>query len=311
VRFPTIPVLAFQLSWLGALAGADDPPLVEVKVTQVQMGMRVDLMVWAADEAGGRQACAAAFRRVADLNAILSDYEPESELNRLCRQAGRGPVQVSRELFTVLQAAKDMARLTAGRYDPTAGPVVRLWREARVDGKVPARAALAQALTRVGHEQLILDPTAGTAAFTMAGMLLDLGGIAKGYVGDEAITCLRRLGCPRAAYHAGGDMVFGDPPPGKAGWPVAPAKPGLPAFELANCAFSVSGDTAQQVVIDGKRYSHVIDARTGQALTSHRLCIVRAPRGLVADPLSTVGGILPEAEFTELLKGHFPEVQSW
>ena len=304
---------AFACFWtcLG-LAGCDrEQPLVQVKVTQIHMGMAVDLVVWAPDTKAGQQACSAAFSRIGQLNLMLSDYEPDSELSRLCRQAGQGPVKVSRELFTVLSAAQEMARLTDGHYDVTVGPVIRLWRQARRDHALPDPPTLTRALAWVGFDKMRLDPDAQTVSLAESGMALDLGSIAKGYIGDEAIATLRALGFPRAAFIAGGDMVFGDPPSGAKGWPVKPARPGMPVLELANGAFSVSGDTQQFVEMAGRRYSHVIDARTGQALTGRRMCIVWAARGLESDPLSTVGTILPQAEFNRLAHQRFPKAKTW
>jgi len=269
------------------------------------------LIVWAPSVAEGQKACATAFERIGQLNLIFSDYEADSELSRLCRESGRGPVKISRELFTVLETAQRIARLTDGRYDVTAAPVIRLWRQARRDHALPTRDSVAKALEYIGYGNLVLDPHARTATLAKSGMLLDLGSIAKGYIGDEAVASLRSQGIRRAAFIAGGDMVFGDAPPGKRGWPVNPAKPGLREMEVANCGFSVSGDTEQFVEIGGQRFSHVIDARTGWALTDRRMCMVQAPAGLISDSLSTVGTILSKKEFDDLTRRHFRDVRTW
>jgi FAD:protein FMN transferase len=287
------------------------PALCQVKVSQFHMGMMVDLVVWAPSVPEGQDACARAFNRIRQLNLVLSDYEPDSELSRLCRQAGHGPVKVSDELFKVLQAASELSRLTDGHYDVTAAPAIRLWREARRVGRLPDPAEMARALELAGNEKLRLDPAQHTAELTREGMLLDLGSIAKGYVGDEALAVLRSLGYPSAAFVAGGDMVFGDAPPGTSGWPVQPADPGVPLTRLSRCAFSVSGDTEQFVEIGGVRYSHVIDARTSQALTNRQMCVVVAPAGLASDPLSTIGTLVPAARLQQLVHERFPGAQAW
>ena len=189
--------------------------------------------------------------------------------------------------------------------------MIRLWRQARRDKKVPDSERIAQALKVVGREKLLLDVTNQTAELTQAGMQLDLGSIAKGYIGDEAIVVFRSLGYPAAAFNAGGDMVFGDAPPGSKGWPVKPAKKDLATMFVSNCGFSVSGDTVQFVEINGKRYSHVIDALTGLPLTQHAMCMVMAPTGLISDPLSTLGTILPEKDFNQLVHLRFPDTKTW
>ncbi|MEO2045797.1 MAG: FAD:protein FMN transferase [Pirellulales bacterium] len=283
-------------------------PLQRVRVSQFQMGMLVDLTVWAPSRKAGEQAAAIAFRRVRALNQIFSDYEPSSELSRLCRQAGRGPVPVSTEFFTVLTFARQLAVWTGGLYDPTIGPVVRQWREARRTGKEPTQLRAAQQL--VGYQKMHLNPDQQTVELTQAGMLLDLGSIAKGYAGDEALRVLAEQGIHRAAFEAGGDKVLGDPPPGESGWPVDLGKSGAQPIRLANCAVSISGDTVQYFVRQGQRMSHVINLRTGQGTSSHAMCIVIGSRGVLTDPLSTIGTLLPRDAFQKLLRQHFPQVRS-
>lgn len=307
--------LTCLLAFVGLLMGpatADEPEAAGVvEITQSHMGMPVTLTVWSDDPAAARAACKIAFERVAELNMILSDYEPQSELSRLGRRAGEGPVKVSDELFAVLAAAKRMAELSDGLLDPTAAPVIRLWREARQQRRLPDEQALADALKLVGHEKLRLDADAGTVELARPGMRLDLGAVAKGYIGDEAIRVLRAQGFPRARFAAGGDVVVGDAPPNVAGWLIDPEPQTVPRLTVTNAAVAVSGDTVQFVEIDGRRYSHIIDPRTGQAVTSRQWCVVRAPSGLVADPLATLGTLLPPERFEKLVANHFPEAKFW
>lgn len=302
---------ACTLFGVGAAPPPAPPTPVRVEVSQLQMGVKATLTVYAPDLAAGRAACEQAFGRVRELNSILSDYDPDSELRRLMARAGTGPVPVSADLFTVLAQAREVAAQTGGRVDPTIGPLVQRWREARRAKTLPAPEALAAAREQVGFDKLLLDATHRTAALAQPGMKLDLGAIAKGFAGDEAIAALRAAGYPSAMFEAGGDMVFGDPPPGATGWPVEVPGTGLPRFEVANGALSVSGDTMQFAEIAGRRYSHVIDPATGYGLTNHLMCVVKAGHGLLSDPLSTAGTLMPEAAFRALLKERYPEVRAW
>jgi FAD:protein FMN transferase len=297
-------------AWLPAWMTAAEPTLQRVQVSQFHMGMMVDLIVYSSAPADGQAACGEAFTRVAALNRILSDYEPESELNQLCAHAGKGPLMISADLYQVLAIAQRVAEASHGHFDVTAAPVIGLWRRARTTHRIPDAAELSAAQALVGYSRLRLDPLLRTAELTQPGMRLDLGAIAKGYVGDQALAMLRNRGFSRAAFIAGGDMVFGDAPPASPGWPVRPAKPGLPDLHLRNCACSVSGDTEQFVEIGGVRYSHVLDAITGQPLSERRMCMIIAPLGQAADPLSTLGTLLPESDFTTVTAS-MPEVQSW
>lgn len=296
---------------IGAAPPPAPPALEKVEVRQLQMGVMATLTVFAHDADAARAACGRAFARVLELNSVLSDYDPTSELRQLIAQAGRGPQPASPDLLLVLGHARTVAEQTAGQLDPTVGPLVQLWREARRARTLPDPAALAAARALTGFAHLQINAANRTIALDRPGMKLDLGAVAKGYAGDEALRVLREAGYPVAMFEAGGDLVFGDPPPGAAGWPVELPWTNQPLRHLANCALSVSGDTVQYVEIGGRRYSHVVDPSTGCGLTNRLLCVVQAPRGLISDPLSTAGTLMPEAEFRALLARHYPDVQAW
>ncbi|MCC6681590.1 MAG: FAD:protein FMN transferase [Phycisphaeraceae bacterium] len=297
-------------------------PLVLVEVTQVHMGMPVHLRVYAPDEQTGRAACRAAFERIAQLNQILSDYEPDSELSQLVRQAGSHPVPVSEDLFTVLAAAQHLAEQSDSLLDPTAAPLIRLWRKARAEHQLPDPDALRTAQQLVGFPLMKLDETHRTVQLLRPGMLLDLGAIAKGYVGDQALLVLRQHHLTRAMFEAGGDMVFADPPPPppevdsptpqeNSGWLVRPESDQLPELRLANCAAAISGDSVQYTIINHRRFGHIIDPRTAQPTQTHRTCLVVAPTGLTADPLATLGTIMVPQDYQALLARSYPQVRVW
>ena len=157
------------------------------------MGMAFRIIVHSEDEAKAKRAAKAAFDRVAVLNQIMSDYEPKSELNKLSDLAGSGQVvPVSLELFHVLDRAQALAVLTGGAFDVTAGASIQLWRQARRVKRLPPQYALDKALKTIGFRTLKLDAEKRTAKLTQTGTRLDLGGIAKGYVLDEAIAVLKK-----------------------------------------------------------------------------------------------------------------------
>lgn len=287
----------------------EQDPHTRVQVVQSHMGMLVRLTVWAPDQATGRAACRETFELIDRLNMILSDYEPQSELSKFVRQAGNGPLEVSEELFTVLSAARTFAGQTRGLYDPTAAPVIRLWRKARQEKQLPDPDELHQAMQRIGYQKLVLDEENRTAELKEPGMQIDLGAIAKGYVGDRAIADLKDRGLPRAAFEAGGDFVLGDAPPGRDGWEIDPEPEGLPTLTLENASVAISGDQVQFVEIGGRRYSHVIDPRTGEGVTTGVTCMVVAPVGIVSDSLATLGTLMPPDKHNAFVQEHYPEAQ--
>ncbi len=272
------------------------------------MGVDARLVVYAPDRKTAEDACAAAFARIAALDWIMSDYRRDSELMRLCARAGGPPVRVSPELFTVLRRAQRVAQESGGTFDVTVGPLVALWRQARKTAVLPAPAEIERARRRVGWQKIRLDARKRSVRLTVPGMKLDLGGIGKGYAGDEAQRVLKQHGITRALVEMGGDIVVSGPPPGTDGWtirvPNAGSDQGPADLYLANQALSTSGDTEQFVVIGGRRYSHIVDPRTGQALTNRVQVSLIAPDGLTSDPLTKAMSILGEQDRARLLRAY-------
>jgi thiamine biosynthesis lipoprotein len=307
-----VPRPALALSLL-ALVLAAEPPLKRFRFEEPHMGTRFRIVLYAADEETARRVSRAAFDRIAALDACMSDYKADSELMRLCAKAGGDPVPVSDELFFVLSRAQETARRSGGAFDVTVGPVVRLWRRARRTQQLPDPEKLAQARSLVGYKNVRLEARGHTVQLLKAGMQLDLGGIAKGYAADEAQAVLRKHGIDRALVAAGGDIVVSAPPPGAEGWKIAIApladegeKPAGPWFWLKDGAVSTSGDAEQYVVIDGQRYSHIVDPRTGLGLVGRMSATVVAREGITADSYTKAVAVLgPEKGFPiiEQIKG--------
>jgi thiamine biosynthesis lipoprotein len=280
---------------------------------QLHMGVQARLVLWAPGRAAASEAASAAFERLAQLEQAMSDYRAGSELVQLGDHPAGEPVPVSADLFAVLLRSQQLARESAGAFDVTVGPVVALWRQARRTGRLPTDSAILTARERVGWQELRLDATARTATLGRLGMGLDLGGIAKGYACDQALLALRQHGVKRALVELGGDVAVSDPPPGSDGWPieVATSDGAGTVLRLARVAISTSGDSEQFVEIGGKRYSHVVDPRTGQALTSGIAVTVIAPDGMTSDGLATLVSVLGRVEGEAFLRRYYPEVRAW
>ena len=277
-----------------------------------EMGLPFRLVFYASDRVTADAAAAAVFARIERLNDILSDYEFDSELSALSRTAGQGKaVPVSDELWKVLSRAQALAEESAGAFDITVGPCVSLWRKARREHKLPDRGRLEEARAAVGYRKLRLNSRGRTAQLLVPGMRLDLGGIAKGYALDEAMKVLRSRGVIRALVSGGGDMVAGDPPVGKRAWRIelapldATNAPPVRFVALRNAALATSGDLFQRLEIDGQRYSHIVDPRTGLGLTDHSLVTVIAPDGITADSLTKVASILEKGRAMRIIESKF------
>lgn len=264
--------------------------------SQLHMGVRVQISLFATDRETAERACEAAFARFAQLEQSMSDYRPSSEIRRLAAAEPGVQVRVTSDLYRVLEQARRVSALSDGAFDITCAPLVSLWREAFSSKVLPAKDALAEAKGRVGSRHFLLDAANQSVELRRDGIVFDLGGIAKGYACDEALRTLSAKGVTRALVEAGGDMAASDPPPGKEGWRIAIRGAADQVF-LKNQALSTSGDSAQFVVIDDVRYSHIIDPRTGFGLTGARQVSVVARRGITTDPLATALSVLgPEGE---------------
>lgn len=252
------------------------------------MATRFAVTCHGADENAARKAADEAFAAAEEVNLIASDYLPDSELMGLPTER---PKKVSPVFAGLLTASFQFAESTGGAFDPTLGPLTRLWRESRRRHRLPAADDLARAREASGWRHATWDAAAATILLQKPGMQLDLGGIAKGFAADRMLDVMKKAGFPRTCIAAGGDLRLGDPPPGKTAWRV-----GLQTFdedkpeevvELANCAVSTSGDLHQFAEIDGKRYSHILDPATGLGLTGRIAVSIIAKDATTSDALAT------------------------
>jgi thiamine biosynthesis lipoprotein len=287
-------------------------PLSRFSFTEPHMGTRFKIIVYAPDEAVANTAAKAAFARIAELDGIMSDYRPASELMQLCKKAGGEPVKVSHDLFYVLSKSQQLAERSDGAFDVTVGPIVRLWRVARTTRRMPDADKLKQALDLVGYKNVRLDEKAQTVQLLKAGMQLDLGGIGKGFAADEALKTLEKHGIKSALVAAGGDIAVSAAPPDAEGWTIGiapledPERKPKRYLLLRDMAVSTSGDAEQHVEIDGKRYSHIVDPKTGLGLIGRQSVTVVARRGIDSDSLTkvvSVWGPKHGFEFIEKMQG--------
>lgn len=271
------------------------------------MGTSFRLVLYAPDRDSASRASRAAFNRIARLDAIMSDYSETSELASLCRRAGAGPVRVSEDLFRVLTVAQEMAWRSDGAFDVTVGPVSRLWRRVRRTGQLPGPGRLELALALVDYRSLELDAENSTARLAKAGMLLDLGGIAKGFAADEAMAVIKSHGITTALVAAGGDIAASGKPPGTSGWNIGVATAGSSdktrrMLVMGEGAVSTSGDAEQHIEIGGTRYSHIVDPRSALPLTGRRSVTVAAPSCMLSDSLATAVSVLGPKKGLDLVE---------
>lgn len=233
------------------------------------MGTYVHVTIATADSAARAADAAAAlgvFRRV---DSLMSNWTSTSEVARLNREAGGGPVTVHPEVASVLAFALELYPASDRTFDVTVEPLVRAWGFLGGRPHVPADSAAAAAFARVGAERVRFDPATRTLRFERPDVRIDLGGIAKGWAVDAAAETLRARGVRDALVDLTGNMVaLGRPPSGPA-WRIGVRDPRdrVPYFArlaLSNEAVSTSGKYEQFVAADGRTYGHIMDPRTGR-----------------------------------------------
>ncbi len=287
------------------------------------MGTKFTIRAWVASDQTevGDEAAARAFARVAELNQICSDYVADSEINRLRDSPFGSPVAISETLASILITAQNLSAETDGAFDVTLGPLIRQWRLSRKNTRMPRPEHLTDALARSGYRNLLIDPKVPSATLRVDGMQLDLGGIAKGCAADAALETMKASGFSRSLVAASGDIAIGDPPPGKDHWRVGirglesettpDPQNKLPGdltglIALSNAAISTSGDLEQSIVIEGTRYSHIVDPKTGLGLSHRRSVSVIAPTTTESDSLATACSVLDKTAALALIKKRGP-----
>ena len=260
------------------------------------MGTKFTILIDDLNRSNCQSAADAAFSKATLLNSIFSDYISNSEISRLSNSSHEGrPMNVSNELFEIIEYGQKLSEETDGAFDLTVGAASRLWRIARFRKRFPSKENLSNALSRIGHTHLSLDKTSKKIRILKPGVLLDLGGIAKGYTADRMLETIQGFGIKRCLIDAGGDLVIGQAPKGESGWKVKVGgknHPDLPTLILSNCAVATSGDTNQFLEIDGQVYSHLINPRTAVGLMSRSQVTVIAGNGMTADSLASASLVL-------------------
>lgn len=293
----------------GCVAPRGGAELARFEFVERHMGCMARIVMFAPDGSAARAAARAGFDAIARVDAVLSDYRADSAVERLARMDAEESAGWEVELIDALGRARWVSRESGGAFDVTVGPVVRLWREARRARVLPSADAIAAARGLVGWERLRVDHAMRAIAGWSEGMRLDFGGIGQGIGADCALETLRGVGVACALVDVSGDIALGDPPPGERGWSVLVAEGQDGAREtlcLARCGVTTSGEAEQFVEVGGERWSHVVDPRTGWALTRAVRTTVIAADATEADGLATavsVLGVERGVELAERLRG--------
>lgn len=281
------------------------PPLVSADHLQAigearySMGTVLEITLYHSDGREARMILDEAFSTAQRLDDLLSNYKPESEINRVNRRAGIGPVKISAELHDFLDLAKSLSGKTGGAFDITVDPLIKLWQEAAREGSLPSNASMIAARSLVGSTGLILHRDRGLE-FHKPGMRIDTGGIGKGYAVDKIADVLQKRGIVHGLINFGHSSIRAiGPPPHASAWRLLLQFPGeepLGILEIRDGALSVSSSMGGSFEIRGKRYGHLMDPRTGTPVSEKIQAVVLAPTATAAEALSKFVILRPEPE---------------
>ena len=259
-------------------------PQNRYEFTHPQMGTLFRIVMYAPDSTHALKASQKAFLRLDTLNLILSDYREDSEINTLCRTSGTGEyVKVSNDLWIITRESIKAARLTEGYFDITIGPMTQLWRRMKRQQQLPSDKLIEEARSKVGIENIVMNKQSRSIMLKKKGMRIDFGGIGKGYAEDKMMETLKKEGITSAMIEAGGNIVVSAAPPKEKGWKIIISNKD---YYLKNCGISTSGDMFQFVEIEGKKYSHILDPKTGIGTTESKQITVITKDGTSSEWLS-------------------------
>lgn len=293
----------------------------EVTYRRPLLGTVVEITLMDGDRASFDSASDAAFAEIKRLEGIFSSYRMDSDVSLISRNAGKGSAAISTETVTVIEKAVEAARMSDGAFDPTIGSLAVLWGFSGEKGVVPSKRDVSRLLPLVNYRAIYLDRNKKTAGLKKKGMVLNLGGVAKGYIVSKAAETLKSRGVKKGIVKAGGDLfVFtegGEVGRGveKEGKPFTigiqhPRKIGALIGEayVTQGAVATSGDYERFFMKDGVRYHHILNPRTGFPAEGTQSVTVVARDAAMADALSTAVFVMGRIEGMALIE-RLPDVE--
>jgi FAD:protein FMN transferase len=300
-------VIAFVLALVATFAPAQSA--AEQLFTRVHPAMGTDftLYIYAADSAAADREAERVFEVVDQLDGLLSNYKPESEISRINSEAGSRAVTTDPETFRFLQDSLAWSARSDGAFDITVGRLMKAWGFFRSTGHVPSEADIARVREQTGWKRVVLDARTRTVRFTAPGVELDPGGIGKGFAVDAAVRVLREDHVHAALLSAGSSTIYGlGAPPDAPGWKVQVPDPRhegamLSTAMLHDTSLSTANCSEKHFIVRGHLYCHIMDPRTLSPVEGRLQATVIAPSATDSDALSNAMFVLAAAERRRLM----------
>ena len=282
-----------------------------LKKKQSLLGSPFEITVVAKDSVQGNLFSDLAIAEVKRIENLISDWIPTSQISKVNQNAGVSPVKVDKEVYDLVDRATKISKLTSGAFDISYASMDRIWKFDGSMKEMPTEEAIRKSVEKVGYQNIILNSKDTTIFLKNKGMKLGLGGIGQGYIADKIKALLQEKGCNSGLVNVSGDInTWGKQPNGNT-WTVGIVNPMnknkvFATFPLDDSAVETSGSYEKYVTFNGKRYSHIIDPRTGYPASGIISVSVFAKQTELADALATgifVMGVEVGLDLVNQLKG--------
>jgi thiamine biosynthesis lipoprotein len=257
------------------------------------MGNRFELSVVSNDEIWAQQCIDAAINEISRIEKLLTTFSDDSQTNAINRDAGIAPVKVDREVFNLIKRSIKISELTQGAFDITYGSIdKRLWNFDQTMTSLPDKATAKRMVRLINFRNIVLDEEACTVFLRKKGMRIGFGGIGKGYAAERAKQVMKLQGVASGVVNASGDLnAWGFQPDGKQ-WTVGIANPDasneiFSYINITDMAVATSGNYEKFIMVDGKKYSHTINPRTGLPVTGIKAVTIITTNAEIADAMAT------------------------
>ena len=284
---------------------------VLVRRQMTQMGSVFDISIVAQDSVQANRYIDRAVDEIDRIENLISEWRPETQISEVNRNAGIKPIKVDREVFELTRRGLDYSIMTDGAFDISIAAMDKLW---RYDGsmiEMPTPEVVQKSVEKVGYGHIVLDSVNSTIYLPRQGMKIGFGSIGKGYAADKCRQLLQASGVKGGIVNASGDLsAWGEQPDRKA-WAIGINNPFktrqmVKVLKIRTESVATSGSYEKYAEIDGKRYSHIINPRTGYPSTGLTSVTIIGPSAEFANALSTSIMVLGVEEGLDLMK-RFPE----
>lgn len=271
---------------------AQSQEIIRNKTTML-MGSRFDITVVAKDESTADGFISIAENEITRIENLISSWKNDSEIGQVNLHAGVKPVQVSKEVFELVQRALLISELTDGAFDISYASMDRIWKfDGTMDGKMPTQEMIEKSISKVGYKKIILDHKKSTIYLPEKGMKIGFGAIGKGYAADKAKALMISNGVEAGIINASGDLSTWGKQPDGSDWVVGITNPVnkekmFSWLPIVDRAIATSGNYEKKIVIEGREYSHIIDPRSGFPVGEISSVSIITPSAEMCDALAT------------------------